>query len=822
MHLGDVILAKGVSLTVQNSDAYTGLTVTGEGDAPAVVRQTHPKDDATVTTTPSCEMILDASSLEAPVSGVSVNPQGGTVRFKGAYTDLSLESASGVQTSFIFPESASVDSTHIVNLGTSTLTIDTEGSLVFQKFKTGVNGGNSVVNHTKGVLTLTSTTIGGEYGGGFGNNAAICLGSGSTPTTYNLRGGRLETTGGMTLGRDGSVTVNVSGGTLSLYNIWGRGSAASALNISGGRVEIGAGGISGGSSGWTDGSSIINNFTFSQSGGVLLAKASNTMAQPISLSGTPTFAAAAGATMTVTRAVTGDADTVLTLGEEANTGDVVLNNLTGYAGTIKPLAGVTVQVKGDGVTSASTIDLSAEGSRLDLVLASEASPATLKLTGLADDRSNLTVTIAGGTEAISPRITENDDGSLTIATPLPVLRATNGCVFETESSWTGGTLPANGDIIIDASAADAEEVIITVNASHDAYEKIYLRGAGKKIGFTGAGAGFAATTVLHVESGTTLLVDGASATTAEPLVHDMEIEGPGGVCLRGAVALSKAGTYTGGTTIEADAVVSVSAANCLGTSAVDGSGTISATGCIPAASVAASWTGVVSVRFINADERDLNNLAALVNGNSHLLVENVIGYFTGTKNLANLEVIGEGFGLSNGSSSSLATLKIGNLTGSGKIKWTKGGGNNLAWKYQIEIADISGFTGKIEKRATTDNRDNGTAIVIGTPVTTPVNKKILFCGTVAPQPGTVFEAEDGIVVDGTMTIADGQVTFVGGLSGSGTVKLAAGASLAVTGTTADADLTFVTEEKGCFVRKKLTGETTVYSLQSRGFKIVVK
>ncbi len=143
------------------------------------------------------------------------------------------------------------------------------------KFSVGETAA-STFNHTAGIVNANSAT------GGFGSGLNIghrISGNG----TYNLTGGTLNTTAAATLGAGGGTTgiFNISGGTANLTGLTMKtsDSASATVNLTGGRLNLAAGGIT---SVVTDATNRNLNF----GGGTLGATANWSSSLAINLTGT--------------------------------------------------------------------------------------------------------------------------------------------------------------------------------------------------------------------------------------------------------------------------------------------------------------------------------------------------------------------------------------------------------------------------------------------------------------------------------------------------------------------------------------------------------
>lgn len=225
----------------------------------------------------------------------------------------------------------------------------------------------------------------------------------------------------------------------------------------------------------------------------------------------------------------------------------------------------------------------------------------------------------------------------------------------------------------------------------------------------------------------------------------------------GAIKLSGANTYTGGTTIAANAIVKMGAAGALGTGAIDGEGTLyyvpTMTGTVPAApTLATTWVGTLILSDI---EQFTNmNLKAFGTDNSTIGLKNV-GAATANNFLnepqtiaSKINLLGD-FSISNGNGN-WNVVFANAITGSGTFLFRQGGTGNPTDAYYF-TGDLSGYTGTLR--------------FLG-----PANRRIVL--------GSANESDE---VANQITIA-GAVTWNGTMEAAGTIKVTANGVLGGEGT----------------------------------------
>ncbi len=709
-----------------------------------IVKQIAPT--GTVTTTADYKTMLSPTA-ETGAAGVAVDPQGGEIEVTGKYTNFAV-SCTDVETALKFTN-VNIDCGEANNLtfGKANVTIAGDTTkITTSRYITSQQQANrpTRVEQTGGVIHVTSAAAGNAgSGNSVGNQAALLLGHfPNGDTTYNLFGGSLLVPkGGLRLGQSSTATLTIQNATFQVHDIYSS-QSNSSLNIgAGGILKLGAGGIP-----------KEQHFGFSLNGGTLTTFANEgetdvnvTVGKSISLSDASTLAAATGTTLTMATPLSGSA--ALTIGTATDTGMVVLEDLSLYSGNLSVTTGTTLKLEGDGLSSSPTITL-AEGAMLHVVTESKAHPVTLKVNGLKEDKSNLTVTVAGSTEVINVDVTTNEDGTITIVGALPVLTATEDCTFDDVSNWSTAEVPTSGDIVVDVTDATAEHVTITVNGQYTNYGTIYLRGAGKSMSFimgaTGDVVGVLDVTKVHIEDKTTLALDGtAERYTAEnPFTYTTPMEGLGGVSIKGYVKLTGANTYEGGTLVDENAILTIGNASALGRGSLSGLGTVyvNTYSYLPITAANSkfddtTWQGTL---YLDAAAARGNRLYPHLYGNSgsKIVFKNVAGYIQDTTPISatvklvdggDTETTNFGLQLDNGSSGGTQSVTFNKLIGEGTFK----GPTTSNFGYLIQIKDLSDFNGSLDinqgKTNDAGNMAKDIAISIGDSAASDTNKgKILI------------------------------------------------------------------------------------------------
>ena len=182
-----------------------------------------------------------------------------------------------------------------------------------------------------------------------------------------------------------------------------------------------------------------------------------------------------------------------------------------------------------------------------------------------------------------------------------------------------------------------------------------------------------------------------------------------------------------------------------------------------------SWTGTVILNNCGADVAGTSNhgyvnFESYGNANSFIRAPGYKGYTRTNLNCPATLVIesGETFTLTDGNGST--TPYFTKLKGSGTLALAKGRAANT----QYVIGDVSKFTG-----AVTLASDITHSVVIGGASNwshnTNYNKKLVVAGNATIAAGKTWSAPNGIVVNGTLTLADSTSTLTGTVTGSGKV-----------------------------------------------------
>lgn len=180
------------------------------------------------------------------------------------------------------------------SFGTADVTIS--GGTIHATHLITVQGGNdrsTTIEQTGGDIILSGTGNGSDTPMA---NQTIMFGHWrNASSNYTLSGGSLVAeNGGVRFGNDSSSAMTISGnGLFKVKGIKGKGSTASALTITGGKLSLGDWGFD-----------AINSFTFTAQGGEINAFGNATINQTIALEGDVTLSADAEKTLTI-YAITG-------------------------------------------------------------------------------------------------------------------------------------------------------------------------------------------------------------------------------------------------------------------------------------------------------------------------------------------------------------------------------------------------------------------------------------------------------------------------------------------------------------------------------------
>lgn len=187
------------------------------------------------------------------------------------------------------------------SFGTADVTIS--GGTIRATHLITVQGGNdraTTIEQTGGEIILSGTGNGSDTPMA---NQTIMFGHWrNASSNYTLSGGSLVAeNGGVRFGNDSSSAMTISGnGLFKVKGIKGKGSTASALTITGGKLSLGDWGFD-----------AINSFTFSAQGGEINAFGNATINQTIALNGDVTLSADAEKTLTI-YAITGTGSLTIT------------------------------------------------------------------------------------------------------------------------------------------------------------------------------------------------------------------------------------------------------------------------------------------------------------------------------------------------------------------------------------------------------------------------------------------------------------------------------------------------------------------------------
>jgi autotransporter-associated beta strand protein len=407
-------------------------------------------------------------------------------------------------------DSGSITAADSIYMGTGTLTV-AGGTVSAARIRTSEGGGTvSTINQTGGTVNITGNVIENERANSFMFNHW------SGTSTYNLSGGTLNVLNtNANLGWDGNAYINQSGGVANLRGVnfaSGRNNAG-GYTLSGGRLNLGVGGI-------TSASAKI----FTAGNATLGAMANWTSASAVTLNGdtgtvihtTDSVDGVTGRTVTVSGALSGTGKLIT-----SGAGTVVLSGANTNSGAIQVDAG-TLRVTG-------TLQ---GGAALSV-----AQGATLEL-----NATNIFVGGHGSALAATQTLTANG-GTIVL-----------GSAFDARLgniSLNGGTLTSNRGLGgFDALLADtaAGSVTVTVGGSSASL----MNGTGG----------------IHLGSNVRFNVADATGDSAADLLVSMRLDNGGLIGTTGSLTKSGLGTlvldnaansFTGGVTVEAGVLRVVSA-----------------------------------------------------------------------------------------------------------------------------------------------------------------------------------------------------------------------------------------------------------------------
>jgi autotransporter-associated beta strand protein len=205
-------------------------------------------------------------------AGNLTKTDGGILNYTGTASHTGATSINGGTANL---SGATISSTSTVQVGTATLNIGDGAAITTGTFVTSQGSSTiSTINQSGGNVTVTGTDNSNS------NLASVLLGHWGTgaQSAYNMSGGTFAASGAqMNFGWDASSTnFNQTGGTVNVLgvNFGNTRNNAAAYNLNGGRLNLGANGITNNT-----------NKVFSAGGGTLGAFANWTTSQPIALNG---------------------------------------------------------------------------------------------------------------------------------------------------------------------------------------------------------------------------------------------------------------------------------------------------------------------------------------------------------------------------------------------------------------------------------------------------------------------------------------------------------------------------------------------------------
>ncbi|MGN0857351.1 MAG: beta strand repeat-containing protein [Candidatus Spyradenecus sp.] len=360
----------------------------------------------------------------------------------------------------------------------------------------------------------------------------------------------------------------------------------------------------------------------------------------------------------------------------------------------------------------------------------------------------------------------------TITLPIPTWTPTTE-----NTSWNANwssTPSDGGSAILDLSNLTAAQTV-TIPASVN-WGSTSIIGASESVPVTiESGASLGALTVFNqatlpanLPASSVILQSGAILSLTGDGTIGSVISGAGKLRIAsGTTTLSKANTYTGGTTIETGATVVLENANALGTAAnITGGGTIKSAS-LPACNLTATgWTGTLR---LTADIDDTwMDWSAYGNANSTFEIPtgvDISGYFSASAWTLRAKVILNGSITINNGSSTYSYTFTGPLSGSGTFSLTTANATIV-----VLLQDVTAFTGTLSTSTVKKT------FIVGTGHTYNSSNdggKIVIAGTLTSNAVRTWSATNGIVVEGTLTTSLSEEETTAGYTLSG-VTVASG------------------------------------------------
>ena len=452
-----------------------------------------------------------------------------TVTFSGDYTssgNVMLGATKGVLN---IAEGASVSVPHVrlVNSGSSlACTMNVDGALTVTSESTSSNVYNERGNY-KGILFGhyygSSTVNVGATGSIIGEAAWMQL-TYTAPNTMTIDGGAVKVRGinGGTYGSAGSSVTLTGGGTIEV--------AEGFVNMGHITRDYGYGTIKtysyDSSTGWTDPGAI--SFTDTDNG---------TTIDPCGMNNVFSGVLSGVGKIVVSDSV-GGGSVSFTGAANDLTGDIVVGSgVTLNLGTNRPEGEITVDA----------------GGVLAVVMTSKVDTPVLKV---SSEPANVILYDIDGVTAIEGATVDynDEDGTITVKAPMPRwTTGSNSGSFDADANWSTGSVPTNGDAVIELS----QDTTISISETYT-LSSLTITGTGMA---TLSGAGTVTADTVYVVDGATLAHSGQIKATEISLAsgtvlsltavqEDAAISGAGAVETYGAVTFNASNTFTGGLTVK--------------------------------------------------------------------------------------------------------------------------------------------------------------------------------------------------------------------------------------------------------------------------------
>jgi fibronectin-binding autotransporter adhesin len=494
-------------------------------------------------------IVVNGSVTEAGGSATLSKISGGSLELTGTGNTATNMNAAGGNTILSGTSTTTVSNTlYVANSGISgggggTLTVQDSATLTSTNLLVGNNSSrNGTVNQTGGTVNLTGSGANDIRLGHWGNLTG----------TYNLTGGTLNTLNtNFILGWDGQGILNVDGGTANLKGIhYGASTSVGTLNLDGGTLKLGSGGMTD-----IDRNGQSGNSTINLESGTLGALASWSTGLDMNLNGSVNID-----TSTHNIDLSGDiagAGTLTKLG----TGALTLSGTGNTASELNVARGSLVLSGNSDTTVSGNLNVSLSGVAGGGVGSlTVQDSAVLNVGGNFNVGQNLStngsVTQTGGTVNMSGDVTMGVWSNLTATYTI------SGGTLNVQNNWLGLGNDGKGFLNIDGGVVNAKGVRYGYKLNGARAGTLNLDGGTLNVGSSGMYQGINGT--INLNSGTLGSLASWSTGMGMNLGGAVDINTTGGdISLSGALAgagqftktgsgtltLSEANTYSGGTTI---------------------------------------------------------------------------------------------------------------------------------------------------------------------------------------------------------------------------------------------------------------------------------